>query len=154
MLLVVFVRNSARCQTRQVALRHRAPILYHRVKPDRIMNALTTTWSVEKPCEESMLWLQQRLTREGLRLLRTFDLRGARLSAVDCPCPRHGTGECDCQMMVLLVFVETCPPVALMIHGSSGHSWISVVDRPDQRADPRTILAIQRALEIDAAPRV
>jgi hypothetical protein len=118
------------------------------------MNAMTPFWSVEQPCEESLRWLQGRLSRAGLRLLRTFDLHDARLATADCRCPHHGTSECDCQMVVVLVYAEASPPVTLVLHGSHGRSWISVIDRPDQRAHPGTILAIKRALQLAAAPEV
>ena len=113
------------------------------------MNALLPSWSVEKPWNESMHWLQERLSGAGLRLLQTFDLQNARSAATACPCPHHGTSQCDCQLMVVLVYAEDCTPITLVLHGSQGQSWISVVDRPDQRADPRTVVAVQRALRLD-----
>ena len=57
--------------------------------------------------------------------------------------------ECDCQMVVLLVYAPVGAPVSLVIHGNDGQSWLSLVDRPDQRADPATMLAIQMALRTD-----
>ncbi|MFH1185516.1 MAG: hypothetical protein V1755_10830 [Chloroflexota bacterium] len=118
------------------------------------MNALTPFWCVDEPCEESLHWLQRRLSRAGLRLLRTFDLHDARLGTAECHCPHHGTSACDCQMVVVLVYAEARPPVTLVVHGNNGQSWISVIDRPDQRADPRTILAIKRALQVETASEV
>ena len=114
------------------------------------MNALTPFWSTDKPCEDTLRWLQRRLSLAGLRLLRTFDLHDARLADTDCQCPHHGTAACDCQMVVALVYAGDCPPVTLVMHGNNGHSWISVIDRPDQRADPGITLAIKRALHTDA----
>ena len=115
------------------------------------MNSLTPSWSVPVPCETSVQWLEQRLSCAGLRALRTFDLQAARLATADCTCPHHGTTECDCQMVVILVYAEACPPVTLVVHGNDGQSWISVIDRPDQRANPSTIHAIQQALDASRA---
>ena len=101
-----------------------------------------------------MQWLSQRLSSAGLRLLRTFDLNDARLAVEDCRCPHHGTSACDCQMVIVLVYAGPSAPVTLVVHGNDGMSWISVIDRPDQRADPRTIMTIQHALEVEAASDV
>jgi hypothetical protein len=57
-------------------------------------------------------------------------------------------------MVVVLIYGETSSPVTLVVHGNDGQSWISVVDRPDQRADPTTIVAIGRALQVAAASDV
>jgi hypothetical protein len=55
-------------------------------------------------------------------------------------------------MVVVLVYSEARAPVTLVIHGNNGRSWVSVIDRPDQRADPSTILAIQRAMTVENGP--
>jgi hypothetical protein len=115
------------------------------------MTALTPFWSIEHPCEESLLWVERQLSSAGMRLLRTFDLHDARLATSDCQCPHHGTGACDCQMVVALVYAQDHPPVTLVLHGNDGQSWISVIDGPGQHADPAIILAIKRALRAEAA---
>ena len=116
------------------------------------MSVSALSWSVPVPCETSVHWLEQRLANAGLRLLRTFDLQDARLATAGCACPHHGTTDCDCQMVVVLVYAEACPPVTLVIHGNSGQSWVSLLDRPDQRADPSTIAAIQGAMSAHTSP--
>jgi hypothetical protein len=114
------------------------------------MDTLTPPWSVHVPCETSAQWLEDRLSCAGLRAVRTFDLHDARPASPECACPHHGTAACDCQMVVILVYAEARLPVTMVVHGNDGQSWISVIDRPDQRADPSTIAAIQRALEAEA----
>jgi hypothetical protein len=109
---------------------------------------------LDKPCNAALRWLQRRLSHAGLRLLRTFDLHDARLPTAACECPHHGTNQCDCQMVVALVYAESAVPVTLVLHGSDGRSWISVIDHPDQPADPGTIIAIQRALELQPISEV
>jgi hypothetical protein len=145
------VGHSAYGRTGEVALRHHHAALYNQAIAEQTMNTLTPSWSIPASCATSVQWLEERLLRAGLRALRTFDLHDARLASMDCTCPRHGMIECDCQMVVVLVYSETQPPVALMVHGNDGQSWISVVDRPDQRADRGTILAIQGLLDAEVA---
>jgi hypothetical protein len=83
-----------------------------------------------------------------LRAVQTFDLHTARVGLHDCPCPNHGTNECGCQMVILLVYGKTAEPVTLILHGNDGKTWLSIVDNPLQRADSKLITAIQHALEI------
>lgn len=111
------------------------------------MYAPSPFWSAQVPCEQFVSWFEPRLELLGLGALQTFDLHDARLAAPDCACPHHGTAECDCQMVVLLVYADAHPPVTLVLHGNDGKTWVSVIDRPDQRADAGTMLVIRRALE-------
>jgi len=90
--------------------------------------------------------------------MQTFDLHTARHALDDCPCPNHGTEECDCQMVVLLVYGKTSDvstpldtsPVTLILHGNDGQTWVSIADNPGQRADERLIAAAIRALSQQA----
>jgi hypothetical protein len=111
-----------------------------------MMTPLRPSWSIPVACDMSVHWLEDRLANAGLHLLRTFDLQDARLATAGCTCPHHGTTDCDCQMVVVLVYAGDRSPVTLVIHGSNAQSWVSLIDRPDQPADPSTILAIQNAM--------
>jgi hypothetical protein len=110
-------------------------------------SVMTPVWSLERPCSDTARWLRRRLARLGLRLLQTFDLHDARLGTAACPCPHHGTNECDCQMIVVLVYGHSSQPLTLILHGNDGRTWISFVDRPGQRADSVTVGVIQKALQ-------
>jgi hypothetical protein len=112
------------------------------------MNAISPFLSVDRPCEETLQWLGNRLTPAGLRLLQTFDLHDARLGTQSCPCPHHGTTDCDCQMIVLLIYGEAAAPVTLMLHSHAGRTWISLVNNPAQRADASIRAAIEAALDV------
>ena len=48
-------------------------------------------------------WAMQRLMTYGFQVEQTFELHAERMMQVDCPCPYHGTGDCTCQMVVLLM---------------------------------------------------
>jgi hypothetical protein len=102
--------------------------------------------SLEQPCNEAITWAVSRVKRAGLQVLRTFDLQDARHTHTECPCPQHGTEHCDCQMVVLLVFADDRQPVSLMAHSQDGKTWFSMVDTPQQRADPYLEMTIRRAL--------
>jgi hypothetical protein len=101
------------------------------------MNNNSPILTLDQPCDEAVDWLVGKVNQVGLSVMRTFDLQVARGAQVNCPCPHHGTELCDCQMVVLLVYAVDMLPVTLIAHGNNNHTWFSVVDTPQQRADPR-----------------
>ena len=107
---------------------------------------------LDQPCDRAVGWVIKQINKTGLRVLVTFDLQVARLAHFDCKCPYHGTDQCDCQMVVLLVYsngkdtFSEQNPVSIVAHGHSGQTWFSVVDTPQQRADPRMETAIRLSL--------
>jgi hypothetical protein len=110
------------------------------------MSGNTAFLKLDIPCNEAVDWVSHRLSQAGLEVLRTFDLQVARPVMKDCPCPHHGTDQCDCQMVVLLVYPASKQPVSMIAHGYNGQTWFSVVDTPQQRADPDLEAIIQRVL--------
>jgi len=103
--------------------------------------------SINHPCDEALQWARKQLVQADLRPIQTFDLHTARLAMHDCSCPNHGTEECDCQMVVLLVYGKAPDPATLILHGNDGQTWVSIANDPQQRANAKLIHSIQRALE-------
>jgi hypothetical protein len=93
-------------------------------------------------------WTRQQLVQANLHSIQTFDLHTARQGIHECTCPNHGTEECDCQMVVLLVYGKAAEPATLILHGNDGQTWVSIVNDPQQRADAKTMALIQQALEV------
>ena len=81
---------------------------------------------VDQNCDAALQWANQQLVEAGLRTVRTFDLQDARTGSNDCSCPHHGTEQCDCQMVVLLVYGNDKEPETLILHGSNGKTWLSL----------------------------
>ncbi len=100
------------------------------------------------PCDKALLLTKKHLSQADLRAVQTFDLHAARVGLHDCGCPNHGTNECDCQMVVLLVYGKSAEPVTLILHGNDGQTWFSIVDNPPQGTDAKLVTAIQHALKI------
>lgn len=111
------------------------------------MNSLISLLTADRSCENVLPRLQQLLTNSGLRFMQTFDLRDTKLRIADCPCPHHGTDECDCQMIVLLVYSETIEPATLVLHGHDGQTCISLANSLSQRTDPALRASIMQALQ-------
>ena len=98
-------------------------------------------------CDDALLTSSQSLRQNGFRVLQTFDLHNTAHALEECPCPHHTTSECDCQMVVLLVYGEAAQPATLILHGNNGKTWISAPDSAVQPVDPKLIASIRKALE-------
>lgn len=112
------------------------------------MNIPPSFSTLDGPCEQALSWAKDQLSKANLHSMQTFDLRAAQHTPENCGCPHHGTKQCDCQMIILLVYENTGDPATLILHGSGGRTWISIADSPPQRANAKLISSIQQALEI------
>ena len=115
------------------------------------MALLTTFLSLNHPGDKSLVWVKEQLATAKLRAVQTFDLQSARHALEDCPCPHHGTEQCDCQMVVLLVYANAAEPATLILHGNDGRTWISLVEHPGFQPSQEAVRAIQQALEIQGS---
>jgi len=79
-------------------------------------------------------WVKEKLTNAGFRVVPTFDLHVARSAHPDCPCPHHGTDECNCQLVVLLVYGKQADPATLVVHGQDGKTWVSLATPIEARS--------------------
>ncbi len=112
------------------------------------MNSASPFVTIEKPGEETIYWTIRQLENAGLQVIRTFDLREARHSHPDCPCPHHGTEACDCQMSVLLIYQEEQSPASILIHSFLDTTWLYLVDTPEQPVDQNLDLLIREILTL------
>lgn len=92
--------------------------------------------------------IMESLTSVGLQVLRSFDLQVARVAHTNCTCPHHGTDQCNCQLVVLLVYEQDKLPVTLIAHGHDGETQLAFVDHPNQRPDPVTVATIRSTLSL------
>ena len=102
--------------------------------------------STNCPCNEALSRASKQLTEAGLRTIQTFDLHSAMASTQGCSCPNHGTEECDCQMVVLLIYGTAEEPLTLILHGSKSQTWFSLADSIVQHPNPQLEDAVQKAL--------
>jgi hypothetical protein len=108
----------------------------------------TALMILDQSCDKAVDWVIEQARPAGLTVLRTFDLQMARHAHTSCPCPHHGTDKCDCQMIVMLVYQDHRAPLAIVAYGYDGLTWFSVVDTPQQRADPHLEAAIRLLFRI------
>ena len=110
------------------------------------MSTLMPFLVLDQTCDQVLTWVNRQLTSAGLRVVQTFDLQVARLAHTDCPCPHHGTDDCNCQMVVLLVYRKQDDPATLIIHSQDGRTWVSLAGPVGKRANQHLEAAIRRAL--------
>ena len=110
------------------------------------MSTLMPFLVLDQTCDQVLARVNGQLTHAGFRVVQTFDLQVARLAHPDCPCPHHGTDQCDCQMVVLLIYRNQDEPATLVIHGQDGRSWVSLADPVGKRANQHLEPAIRRVL--------
>ena len=76
--------------------------------------------------------MMDRLAADGMKVIRSFDLQTARAAHVDCTCPHHGKDECDCQLVVMLVYDERGTLLTLLAHGKDNKTHFALVDPPER----------------------
>jgi len=99
------------------------------------MSRTTHLLTLNIESESAVDRVTQRLKDRGLQVMRSFDLQVARSAHVNCACPHHGTAQCDCQMIVLLVYGEEVQPLTLVAHGHEGKTHFAMVDTPEQEQE-------------------
>jgi hypothetical protein len=89
------------------------------------MSALLPFLTLSQTCQQVDEWIRNLLSNADLRVIPTFDLQLARSAHTDCSCPHHGTEQCSCQLVILLIYGKEEQPATLVIHGQDGKTWIS-----------------------------
>jgi hypothetical protein len=111
------------------------------------MNPLPPTLTLHCSCDEAVRQINRSMAQRGLRVLETFDLQDARQSVAGCTCPHHGTDDCDCQMVVLMVYADALSPTALTLHGNDGRTSISLGGSPTDADEMPVRAAIDSVLK-------
>ena len=96
------------------------------------MNQTTHLLTLNIDSETAVSKVIHRLVEDGLEVVRSFDLQAARAAHTCCTCPHHGTEQCDCQMIVLLVYDRQNGPLTLVAHGYNGQTHFSLTETPNQ----------------------
>src|SRR5512133_3512020 len=105
---------------------------------------------LRQPCDQAINWAASKLEQANFRAVRTFDLQVARMAHLDCTCPHHGTAQCNCQMVVLLIYQSNLPPATLVIHGNQETSWLYLINSPQQSIGTQLEKDIQEVLSSES----
>jgi hypothetical protein len=85
--------------------------------------------------EAALAWIRQQLSSLDLVVQPSFDLQVAKSSHANYSCPHHGTTQCNCQIVVLLVYYQNQAPISLVVHSQDGYSYLSMTGIPDESGD-------------------
>lgn len=110
------------------------------------MSKLTPILTLRQSTEATINWTMQRLQLNGFQVERTFDLQAARIAQDDRPCPHHGTKDCTCQMVILVVHSET-QLATVVAHGQDECTSLSLVDGTNQSINKRVFQALLPLIE-------
>ena len=113
------------------------------------MNQSTYLLTLNLDSDQAVEQVSRRLIDDGLQVVRSFDLQAARSTHTNCTCPNHGTTECDCQLVVLLVYSKQGEPLTLVTHSQDGHTYFELVDTPQQRPQRLLKAAVLQALALE-----
>jgi hypothetical protein len=86
--------------------------------------------------EETLSQIARNLSQHGLQIIRSFDLQTTSATCQCEQCFSDAAPQCQCQLTVFLVYGLGRPPVTLMAHRRREQTWFSLVNTPQQPADP------------------
>jgi hypothetical protein len=109
--------------------------------------------SIDSSWEKALHSIQASLSEAGFSTVQTFNLHATQRSSQGCGCPIHGTEQCDCQMIVLLVYGEPAEPATLMLHGNHTKTWLSIPESAPPVSNPGLIDTIRKVLDSSESPR-
>jgi hypothetical protein len=111
------------------------------------MSNLTPILTLNQEAEIAVTRAMSQLQARGFQVERTFDLHAARMEHANCPCPHHGTIDCTCQMVVLLIHGIDQQLVTLIIHGNDNQTCLSLVESANQTERAKIIAILELEME-------
>ena len=111
------------------------------------MSSLIPILTLNQEAEIAVTWTMSQLQTRGFQVERTFDLHAARMEHANCPCPHHGTTDCTCQMVVLLIHGIDQQLVTLIVHGNDNQTCLSLVESANQPEGAKIIELLELEME-------
>ena len=116
---------------------------------------METLLTLTLPWLEVLAQVELALAESGFLVDRSFDFKSARASLLDpslCPCPDHGTLDCSCQYIVLLVSADGKPPVSLEVHGNDDRTYLSLVQDQEGATEGMMLERIRQIVTTRGTP--
>ena len=83
------------------------------------------------PCGQFVEPLKAALGAQALVVVQSFDLQSTRAAHEGCTCPHHGTSQCSCELVVLLVYGAQGDPLSLVLDGRDGQTYVFIPNEVD-----------------------
>jgi hypothetical protein len=103
------------------------------------MSQITNLAQLTVSHDSATSWITQRLVLLGLTVRTSFDLQIAKSAHASCTCPHHGMDQCDCQIVVLLVYDDEGDPASLILHSQDGKTQLALVNNNPLHTDAETL---------------
>ncbi len=111
------------------------------------MPRTTPLITFDMDCQPAIARLRAMAAAQGLRVVRSFDLRSACATPPDLTCSHHGDVPCDCQVVVLLVYGEqSLFPASLLLHAHRGQTQIEMAASSAQSPQHDLETAVRAAI--------
>ncbi len=98
----------------------------------------TPLFIVTQNCDQVIDQVSQQLASAGFQTLPTFNLRTTLPADRCCDTPPE---ECECQMVILLVYGKEGPPFTLSLFGEKGTTTVAMNNDPSDRTIITGLLA-------------
>lgn len=108
-------------------------------------NLLTLNLESKKAVERMI----KRLAADGLQVIPSFDLRNAKSIHVGSACSHHGDAECDCQMLVLLVYDDLGVPLTLIVHGKDQKTHFALAQPAEKEYERKLKTKVLQAIALE-----
>jgi hypothetical protein len=93
--------------------------------------------------------ISDRLNSDGMQVIRSFDLQTAKAAHESCTCPYHGEAECDCQLVVLLVYDDQGSLLKMVVHSKGNKTHFALTDPPHSDQERKIKIKILQALALE-----
>ena len=101
---------------------------------------------VDVQCSKFVGPLKTAFSEAGLWSFQSFDLQSTRALHEDCTCEYHGTSQCTCELVVLLVYRALGDPITLVLDGRDGQTFVFIVEEKGPSIRPATRDMIERII--------
>jgi hypothetical protein len=108
---------------------------------------------IDAACAQLVEPLKNALNAAGYWAFQSFDLQSTRAFHDEgCACPHHGTQQCTCEMVVLLVYQPASDPVTVILDGRDHRTCVYITDDPGTSPPSTVIDGIIQAIRATAHP--
>lgn len=102
---------------------------------------------LDSDCSQFASHLKQVIEEAGLLAFQSFDLRSTRAVHDGCNCPHHGTAQCNCGLVVLLVYRASGNPTSLILDGRDGKTFVYVANDTGRNVRRSTVEFFEKLVQ-------
>ena len=105
---------------------------------------------VESQCSFIISPLMNALEQAGLWVLRSFEFKNNQTQLMHCHCAANCDSQCECELVVLLVYPKVGNPVTLILDGREGKTYVFISEEKEYQFPTPLTRLITKAVEESA----